>query len=127
MEPLFSDLSFALIISKFHVCDKDQVFTCSVTNINTSHADGTIIILTNLLNSSASTVTVTLSPTYITNNKHGHLSQHAACRWVHARPQGRWSDLARDDAALDPTRTHMHLLLQITIHDMLSWPLYNAN
>ena len=50
--------------------------------------------------------------------------------WAHARPQGRWSDLARDDgyanAALDPTRTHMHLLLQTTNHNMLSWPLYNA-
>ena len=56
--------------------------------------------------------------------------QHAACCWAHARPQGRWSDLARDDgyanAALDPTRTHMYLLLQTTNHNMLSWPLYNA-
>ena len=67
------------------------------------------------------------NPSYITNNKHGHLSQHAACRWAHARPQGRWSDLdGYANAALDPTRTHMHLLLQTTNHNMLSWPLYNA-
>ena len=101
-----------------------------MTNTNTSHADGTNYYTNKFTNSSASTVTVTLSPTYITNNKHGHLSQHAACRWAHARPQGRWSDLARDDgyanAALDPTRTHMHLLLQTTNHNMLSWILYNA-
>ena len=50
----------------------------------TSHADSTNYYTNKFTNSSASTVTVTLSPTYITNNKHSHLSQHAAWFRAHA-------------------------------------------